>query len=558
MPIMDPAITTSRHFHSLRGELAFGAPDPRFFKNTSPLRPNQPQFFPPRSSQRGDFSQVVREDRKPHPALEAFQAAPQAAAQSKAAKQRGQAALDPRPETQKLLEPALLLQARPRRVPPPRLGNGDPLDQKGRGRRQLFVGRGVEAPVGREVARAVAELGQMLLEHGLKERAVIGIARAHLILQDQAGGPGRHHQLVPELGRALALAPPDDVRVRLENRDDLFRNRDLLLLLHPPFALPHNLLGQRQVFIELGAEKTRARLLLETPPRRFQRRPADPGHPDHLARELEQDQAATPARPLRVLALGHDHPIAELLGPPRPVVIFKPRATFLLRRLHQPVQDPRAVLEQGGVGGVMDVGLNHRGVPPQLHAGLDFFFNGVRHQQLVDAGKGLGPDSLDRLLEVGEVGDLAGEEAGELAEVVGVRDPVRQLAIRVTLDLIDDRAPQNLLHGHAPGPGPRQADPKVLRHRLQHLRVLVQRRAHLRKLPVLRKIFSQGLKIVVLNGHLRLEFFPHFSPPSPLNTTITADYLITYSSTSCSKRQAKNAYMILFLLIFYQRTTGTK
>src|SRR5918992_4649845 len=71
---------------------------------------------------------------------------------------------------------------------------------------------------------------------------------------------------------------------------------------------------------------------------------------------------ATPPR-----SLGYGPP--QTLGAPGAVAELLPAlAQKLLRLAHQPTQNPHPVVEQSAIGRVADVGLDHRGVGPELPA----------------------------------------------------------------------------------------------------------------------------------------------------------------------------------------------
>ena len=102
----------------------------------------------------------------------------------------------------------------------PRLGQDDSFHtQLGR---IGFVVTGVDTTVGTRLPWWLAKLLNMPFQHGLPLRFVSWIAVQHLILSDESTFDFAEPDLMTEFSFFVGLAPADDVRMRLEEADQLF------------------------------------------------------------------------------------------------------------------------------------------------------------------------------------------------------------------------------------------------------------------------------------------------------------------------------------------------
>ena len=162
-----------------------------------------------------------------HPGPEARQAPPAAARQSKATLEKGDASLHAGAETLELNVPPGG-RRHVRRFQSAPLAEHRMLHAQRPGLFQVFL-RGVTAVEG-GVGRRFAIVLAMTFQHGQTACAVRGISGLHHHIEHQTATARGQIDLVAKRGLAPAFA--DDVRVRLEQADDLFRGRHVLRKQH--------------------------------------------------------------------------------------------------------------------------------------------------------------------------------------------------------------------------------------------------------------------------------------------------------------------------------------
>ena len=116
---------------------------------------------------------------------------------------------------------------------------------------------------------------------------------------------------------------------------------------------------------------------------------------------------------------------------------------------NEPSQDPHRIPQQGVVGGVVDVGLDHRRVDAQLFPILETTFNGRVDDRLIDGLQGRGSEPVDGAVERVVFGHPLAVELGEMAQRVSIRNAFAQFAIIPVLHTGQDQRPEDLLRGQA-------------------------------------------------------------------------------------------------------------
>ena len=161
--------------------------------------------------------------------------------------------------------------------------------------------------------------------------------------------------------------------------------------------------------------------------------------------------AGDPVQLLRQLADGADPAAERLLQPGGGLAQRGPGPP------QQPRDDPHAVADQAAVGGEVDVGLDRRGVDPELAAAGHLQRPGQLDHPVVERLERLRADGVGPADQRGVVGDLLEVDAAELAEHQAVVDEVLGLRVAPAVEPHDHEHAEDDLHrggGPAAGAGP--------------------------------------------------------------------------------------------------------
>jgi hypothetical protein len=175
-------------------------------------------------------------------------------------------------------------------------------------------------------------------------------------------------QAVAELGRRSRRALADGAGIRVRQRHQPIRNHPIPG--QPLIGLGQQPLGGRDRLLKLAGQPPEPPIAGSA----HKRPPGVARHYLHLLQGVPCDRRDLTGQPVH---LGHRHPGAppqrpsELLHPPpsgttavaEPGPAGRPAG---LDPADQPTQLAHRVLQQVGVGRIVDVGLDHRGVHPQL------------------------------------------------------------------------------------------------------------------------------------------------------------------------------------------------
>src|SRR5262252_1053252 len=115
---------------------------------------------------------------------------------------------------------------------------------------------------------------------------------------------------------------------------------------------------------------------------------------------------------------------------PRPRRVVEPvdaPADCIKKAAHRAGHDADSVPEQSIVGGMMNIGLHHRGISPELLAIFQFHFNSRLNDQIVDDFECLRCQAVEGLIERLMLRYWPAVEISELAKRDSVGDPLTQL-----------------------------------------------------------------------------------------------------------------------------------
>ena len=149
---------------------------------------------------------------------------------------------------------------------------------------------------------------------------------------------------------------------------------------------------------------------------------------------------------------------------------------FVMEFFDQTRDGAHRVPQQGGIGGVMNVGFHYRGVDAQLLAVFQTELDGGLDHGLVDGlqrGRG---ESVEGAVEGVVLGNQVAVELGKAAQGIAVVDAFAQFAIVPVLDAHESQRAQGLRGGDAvaPGVGVLQAAHQIQADLLDQSGVLVQ------------------------------------------------------------------------------------
>jgi hypothetical protein len=157
--------------------------------------------------------------------------------------------------------------------------------------------------------------------------------------------------------------------------------------------------------------------------------------------------------PVELLAmfpsLGVDNLIVAFFR--RAAVVMKAQRNLAIvfsKSIEKPAANPNAIQEQSAIGGVMDIRLNRRSIYADLPAFFYLPSYGIFDDELVDLFQGFGPELLDIFLQGGGHRNLIVIKSAEIAESLGVIDPIVEAFVAEPFDLLDKGTPQNLLCRH--------------------------------------------------------------------------------------------------------------
>lgn len=440
----------------------------------------------------GQSDQIGRDRGEPHIALKGASPLPSAAVKTQAPLDPGDDRLHPGTEApQPVVDP--LTAAHVFHFKPALLGKTHILDLSLLGSGQ--VGFGSKAPIQGHFQRVAPVNLQLPVKHRERQFGIGRIALSDHTVGDQVGGSHTQTHLVPVVGLPAVL--DDDVGVGLEDRDDLLGGRDFLPPQHPALGLVDHPTGEIDIALQLHTQRQafNAGVVLGRRNRRY-------GISHALGRQLEQIPVGRLTLRLLLGILHRQHPTlgaAAMIGK----MHLHPALT---QRLQQPSQHPHPVVEQGGVGRLMDVALHDRAVHANLPAFFDLLLACVNHQDPVDLLPGRGRDPFGVLRNGRFLEALVGNaDAAEGAQRDGVGDVKGQQLVAVIKHPLDDRRAQHLLGTHPIGAGVRQLSipAEVLMNQLGYGSFAIQYAADGLQLP--------GLGMIRGEVHQRQLFFALFA-----------------------------------------------
>ena len=292
----------------------------------------------------------------------------------------------------------------------------------------------LDIPFTVETAIGTVEVGRMAegFPVTLKRRFhVILIGRVSLqdsILRDQPARTLGQKDFVSELDWLVDLAPLDPIGVRFKNRVHLLLAGNLLPLQDPTSRLIDHLAAQLAVVFDLDTKGPKGCLL---PPVQA---PDLPGFFQHLARlghDLPGDadqllvfEDLLPVSLLRRHPLNLLHAAARRAGP-----VGKATHPPGQPGVHSPEEssnDPNDVPQQPAIGGMVDVGFDHRGVDPQFLTVLQAQGHRGSDQSFVDGFQGPGGQPVKRAVEGVMLGDGLRKKMGKAPQRIPVGDTLAQ------------------------------------------------------------------------------------------------------------------------------------
>src|SRR5437870_1836384 len=317
----------------------------------------------------GHDEQIVGEHGSPHEELEALAAAEQAPFHAAPPEQHRDAALDAGAEPLARAKPPALLVGRPRgALVPPALG--DALQADARRFARLEGLRTVEAPIHRAEGERSRKQRAMAVERRRHLGRIDGIAVENAVVRDETVTALGQEDLVAKFDGLLRLAALDEIGVRFEDREELVLVGDGLAVEHAPPRLLEDARGPVAVRGDLRAQPgTLGRGDRLGARHRLGRR-------HHRARGGYHGRGNRDQRPIfgnvlvlalpRRQALDLLHPTARAAG-----AIDEADGQvgpLRLEAAYQPREHAHAIPQERRVGGVVDVGLNDRGVGAEFRA----------------------------------------------------------------------------------------------------------------------------------------------------------------------------------------------
>ncbi len=119
----------------------------------------------------------------------------------------------------------------------------------------------------------------------------------------------------------------------------------------------------------------------------------------------------------------------------------------------EPGQDAHGVPEQGAVGGVVDIGFDHRRIDAQLLAIFEAESHSGLHHALIQGLQRLGCEPVKSAVEGIVLGHRLAAEMRELTQRVSVGDPLAQFPIVPVLHAPENEGAEDLGCGQAASPG---------------------------------------------------------------------------------------------------------
>jgi len=256
--------------------------------------------------------------------------------------------------------------------------------------------------------------------------------KAALVLGQQQG--------VAELGRRAGLALADRAGIRISQRHHSVR--DAAVAGKPLVGLVKQPPGKRDGLVELAGQPRQPAVAGSAGGGAVggtldrgdlaQGLPGDPGDLGGEPVDLVHGDAGAPPQGLGELA----HP-----APGRAAAVPKRGPTRSAARLeapHQPADRAHRLLQQVGVGRVVDVGLHHRGVHPQLAGAQQLVAGELAQQRGVELADDLRAGTAHELAEGGGVRDgLVQRDAAEPAPRDRVADLLTQALIAQAVPVLE-------------------------------------------------------------------------------------------------------------------------
>ncbi len=290
----------------------------------------------------------------------------------------------------------------------------------------------------------------MLLQRRLEQLVVHRLLLEDLIARDELPFHLLDLDHVAELHRLVRLAADEQLRVGLEDTEDLLLIGDLLVVENPPPRLIEDAFAQTAVVKQIvqgalqqclfhrpirprGDPRAEGRcdrtgpmqdVLNEAKELRIQ--PFQAGLGPSLLRCLAGDLLGEP------LGLADQEPsLADNAGVDRPDLFDRSR------------QGTVGVPQQRGIGRPVDVGFHRRCIQPELPAIDLLFVDGRPGQQRVGGTPGLGLDAVPELAEGGVVDHGPVVDADKGAQIVAVINADDNLPQRAFLDDLTQRQAQD-------------------------------------------------------------------------------------------------------------------
>lgn len=126
-----------------------------------------------------------------------------------------------------------------------------------------------------------------------------------------------------------------------------------------------------------------------------------------------------------------------------------------LRPSHQPAYEPHPIVgDEGIVGGMVDVGLDHGRVGPEFPSSADLERPCQLHRTIVESSKGWRTDRIRPTDEGGVVGGALQVQAAELPQDDRIAETKRSVSLAPPVELLEHHHPQDDLHRFGVSPEP--------------------------------------------------------------------------------------------------------
>lgn len=365
----------------------------------------------------GNDQEIERHDAGMDVVLESVEASPGASAESADPLQGGDAALYPGPKVPQLpVDP--LAAGHVEYFPALSLGEDHVLDPLALGKLEVVAGS--ESAIRGNLSR-ISSVDLLLPNKAPFEQRRVGrIALLHHMVDDQRGPACGQRHLVTE--QRLPPVLDDDVGVRLEDRNDLFRGRHLFSVDHPAPGLIHDLDRHVHVVVHVVEQALRSDAVVL-----YQHRTRSDG----IGRDLLAESDQLPVHLPLFLPIPE---VPNLFHPSFGGTAMIDETTAvdqakLFGADHQSRQYSNGIPEEARVGGMMDGVGHHGGIGARHSSFLDVFLRSIADDDPIDLLPRGGFDSTDVALQ-GCMAKRPGKgEPGEPAGRIGVRQVKGQFPV---------------------------------------------------------------------------------------------------------------------------------